>query len=143
MDMAVVMKTEIEIYEHVLKFLVKEGFHPVALSDPGTGERFYPGTQTYVKVRPTIYIAVPRDERRGAQQHLKKWQAAKAQEDFKISAEVRKNAFRALILTLGVGLIWYVITKDAYSTVMGATTVGTIAFLAGIIKSNSPGNGKD
>ena len=76
MDMAVVMQTDIAMYEHVLKFLSAEGFHPVALSNPATGERFYPGTQTYVKVRPTIYIAVPRDERRGAQIHLRKWQAA-------------------------------------------------------------------
>lgn len=137
MDTAVVMETEIEVYEHVLKFLIAEGFHPVALSNPATGERFYPGTQTYVKVKPVIYIAVPRDERRDAQSHLRKWHAARAKEDIKISADTGKIAFASLILALGAGSVWYFITGDPFNTAMGATAVGTIAFIAGIILSNS------
>ena len=143
MDLAVIMQTEPELFEDVLKYLRGEGFNPVALSNPVSGERYYPGSHPYSKTRPVVYITVPRDERAGVKMHLRKWQAAKMGQDEKVATGVRKNAFGTLIISVGLGLLLHVLLGDVGMAVTISAIVGVVVFLFGCASEKSSEDGDD
>lgn len=138
MDLPIVMKTEPETYEHVLKRLRKEGFNPIALSDPASGERYYPGSHPYSKTRPIVYIAVPSDERAAVEIYLKKWQATETEQSRNVAANVRKDAFAAFIAAVVLGVLLFVSGRQIETVVFMSTGAGAIVFLAGCIRRNLP-----
>ena len=141
MDLAVVMQTEPEVFEHVVDRLRAEGFSPVALSDPASGERYYPGSHPYARTRAVVYIAVPPDERAGVEIFLRKLQEGEAAESKKVAAAARKDAFGALIIAVGLGVLLYVSGRQIDTVVFMSAGVGTVVFLAGCIRRNLPEDG--
>ena len=141
MDLAIVMQTEPETYEHVLKRLREEGFDPTALSDPASGERYFPGSHPYARTRPIVYIAVPPDERAAVEVYLKKWQAAETEQSKNIPANVRKDAFAAFIIAVVLGVLLFLSGRQIDTVIFMSTGAGAMVFLAGCIRRNLPEDG--
>jgi hypothetical protein len=141
MELAVVMQTEPEVFEDVLDRLRAEGYHPVALSDPASGERYYPGSHPYARTRAIVYIAVPPDERAAVEVFLRKLQEGEATESKKVAAAVRKDAFVAVMASVVLGVLLYMSGRQIDTVVFMSAGVGAMVFLAGCIRRNLPEDG--
>ncbi len=149
MDIAVVAQMWPETYEEVLGFLRAEGLNPVALSDPDSGAHYYPdsgahyypGSQAYHRIRPVVYIAVPRDERLQAERSLSKWRQTTMAANKRIAKGVRKDAFGAFVLAAGVGALLFVLGREIEVVIMWSAGIWTVIFLGGFIRRNLPEKG--
>ena len=141
MDFAVVMQTEPEAVDDVLEHLRAEGFGAMALTDPASGELYYPGYHPHAKTIPIVYIAVPPDERTAVEVFLKEWEAVEIEQKKKVAANVRKDAFVAVMASVVLGVLLYVSGRQIDTVVFMSAGVGAMVFLAGCIRRNLPEDG--
>jgi hypothetical protein len=99
MDRVVVYKANTESLDIVLGLLRKEGFNPTTLEDPAIVP--YRGASHHV-----VHVAVPRDQARGAESLLRKWDETQ-QSDIKKKTQVLAGPLIfSTMVTIGLALVF-------------------------------------
>ncbi len=109
MDTVVVYKANPESLQTVLGLLLKEGFNPVTLENPSSGEVLSgAGKANYL-----INITVPREEAAGAKSVLRKWDEARQSEVKETTGKLAGPflfsimiAAVLIIIFLFLGILW-------------------------------------
>lgn len=99
MDRVVVYKANTESLDIVLGLLRKEGFNPTTLEDPAIVP--YRGGHRHL-----VHVAVPRDQARGAESILRKWDEAQ-QSDIKNKTQVLAGPLIfSTMVTIGLAFVF-------------------------------------
>ena len=127
--MAVVYKTDGVSYEHLVAMLQAQGYDAVALSDPHSGALYFPGSHPYARTAPIVYIAVPGDQRTGAEIALKKYLHESAKRVSKIAGNTPRDAIKASACGLLVIFSTYLYGSDFDVSILSGVAAFMLMFI--------------
>lgn len=106
MDLIVVYESNTESYMSLIKALTKESFNPVALERPDSDALYVPRGCYMRGVKIYVYIAVPKDEKRGAVSFLRKWDQLHQSNVGEITKNLGKQFCFAVLIFVSVVFIF-------------------------------------
>jgi len=105
MNLVVVYKANPESYVRVVEALREEGFNPVALENPRSNALYVPHSSYRRGAKTTVYIAVPRDEKTGANSALRKWDEARQSNVQNLTKILWSQLFFSVLIIIPVAVV--------------------------------------
>ena len=105
MNLVVVYKANPESCVRVIDSLREEGFNPVALENPRSNAFYVPHSSYRRGAKTTVYIAVPRDEKTGANLVLRKWDEARESNVQNLTKILWSQLFCSVLIIIPVAVI--------------------------------------
>ena len=106
MNLVVVYKANPESYVRVVNALRQEGFNPVALENPQSNALYVPKGSYRRGATTTVYIAVPRDEKTGANSTLRKWDEARQSNVQNLTKTLWSQLFYSVLIIIPVAVVF-------------------------------------
>lgn len=134
MSLSVICRSDSIQYQFVIDRLKGQKFNPVALEDPVSGNLFLPHMQTLGHENPSVYIAVPTEEKIYADKLLAEWEKDEHIQTFKIKANAFRMAINACLAAVISAAILVLLGFQPDETLIPAAGIWTLAFLFMIAK---------
>lgn len=128
-ETAVIYKTDGVSYDHIVAMLQAQDYDAVAMSDPDSGALYFPGSNPYIKIPPVVYIAVPGDQRTGAEIALKKHLHESARRVSKIAGNTPRDAIKASACGLLVIFSTYLYGCDFDVSILSGVAAFMLMFI--------------
>ena len=122
MDLVIVCKANPESYVRVVQVLREEGFNPVALENPHSNAIYVPKGGYRRGAKTTVYIAVPRDEKLGANSVLRKWDEVRQSNVKKLTKTLGSQFFCSILIIIPVAVVLRVFDIWEYAPLLPPLT---------------------
>ncbi len=108
MDLVVVYKASPESYVQLVQVLTEEGFNPIALENPHSNTIYVPRGSYRRGAKSTVYIAVPRDEKQGANSVLRKWDKVQQSNVQNITKKLKGQFFCSVLIMIPIAIVFLI-----------------------------------